>query len=176
MLAPNCLPESPRLSFRKPVLEDAGFYLALLTDPDYIRFISDRGITSLEAARGFIEENTLPAFERNGGFGLWVVEQKDSGNPVGLCGLVVREGLNMPDLGYAFLKEHRGNGYAREAALSVLDFAHFELGFRELCAITSPENGRSAALLKKIGFRQDGQRSLPKIEGIADYFVADLGA
>jgi RimJ/RimL family protein N-acetyltransferase len=174
MLKTNSFPDSPRLGFRIPVPFDAGFYLRLFTDPDYIRFISDRGVRTLEAARTYIEENTLPSFERNGGIGLWIVSEKDSDTPIGICGLVVREGLEIPDLGYAFLSQHRGKGYAREAAEAVLEFARSELGLGELCAITHPENDRSALLLTKIGFQSNGQRTLPKIEGISNYFVADL--
>lgn len=170
----NRLPASQRLRFRIPTLEDAVFYMALLSDPDYIRFISDRGITTPEKARTFIEENTLPSFARQDGVGLWVVEEHASGTPIGLCGLVMRDGLDMPDLGYAFLKEHRGKGYAVEAAEAVVEFARTELELEGLCAITHPENARSADLLIKVGFHPEGQRVLPKIDGITNYFVADL--
>lgn len=167
-------PGSPRLAFRKPEPSDAPFYLQLMSDPDYIRFIADRGITTLEAACTFIEKNTLPSFEKNGGVGLWLVEEKSSGDPAGICGLVVRDGLEMPDLGYAFLDKFRGKGYAREAAEAVLLFSGAELGLGQICAITHPANSRSAELLLKTGFRASGQRDLPQIDGISDYYVADL--
>ncbi|MGV2978179.1 GNAT family N-acetyltransferase [Roseibium alexandrii] len=174
MLKPDGMPQSPRLRFRLPELSDAAFYQSLMSDPDYIRFIADRGITSIEAARAYIDEKVLPGFEENEGVGLWIIAEKDSDDPVGLCGLVVRDGLDMPDLGYAFHKDHRGKGYAQEAAKAIIAFARSELGLSQLCAITHPENARSSALLMKIGFQPNGQKSLPKIEGIADYFVADL--
>jgi len=174
MLKPDGMPQSPRLRFRLPELSDAAFYQSLMSDPDYIRFIADRGITNLDAAHAYIDEKVLPGFEENEGVGLWIVAEKDSDEPVGLCGLVVRDGLEMPDLGYAFHKNYRGNGYAQEAAKAVIAFARSELGLTQLCAITHPENVRSSALLMKIGFQPNGQKSLPKIEGIADYFVAEL--
>lgn len=168
------LPECDRLNFRLPSLEDAAFYLKLMKDPDYIRFIADNGITSEEEARAYIQDKPLARFAQFN-VGLWVVEVKETGQPAGVCGLVVREELEYPDLGYAFLEEFRGQGIAREAAQAVLEHSCQKLKIETLCAITAPDNKRSSDLLKKIGFKGQGQRLLNEIGETSDYFVCELG-
>ena len=164
------LPVSERLLFRLPTSNDAGFYRKLMNEPDYIRFISDQGIRTDEDAISYIEDKSLSRFAKYG-VGLWVVETRDTKTPIGVCGLVVRDELDCPDLGYGFLQDYRGKGYAREAGQAVLDFAREHLDVRLLCAITDPENTRSSGLLKKVGFVYEGQRHLAEIGATSDYFV-----
>ncbi|MEP2703619.1 MAG: GNAT family N-acetyltransferase [Roseibium sp.] len=166
----SSIPVSKRLTFRLPTREDAAFYLKMMNEPDYIRFIADHGIRCEEDALGYIEAKSLARFEKHG-VGLWVVETRATGTPIGVCGLVVRDGLDYPDLGYGFLEAHRGKGYAREASQAVLDFARSNLNMKTLCAITDPDNERSNGLLKKVGFVQDGQKYLAEIGEISDYFI-----
>ncbi|MEP3045293.1 MAG: GNAT family N-acetyltransferase [Roseibium sp.] len=163
-------PASQRLTFRRPTPEDAAFYLKLMNEPDYIRFITDHGIRSEADALSYIEAKSLARFEKHG-VGLWVFEITESTTPVGVCGLVVRDGLDYPDLGYGFLEAFRGKGYAREAGQAVLEFAQSELNLKTLCAITDPENTKSSRLLEKIGFVQNGQKDLAEIGEISDYFI-----
>ena len=86
------------------------------------------------------------------GFGLWLVERKDDGAPLGICGLVKREQLEDVDLGFAFLPRYWLQGYARESAQGVLDYARGALGLQHVVAITSPDNHASSKLLEKLGF------------------------
>ncbi|WP_298964368.1 GNAT family N-acetyltransferase [uncultured Roseibium sp.] len=169
------LPKCDRLNFRLPSLDDAVFYLQLMKDPDYIRFIADNGITSEEKAREYIKDKPLARFAQFN-VGLWVVELKETGQAAGVCGLVVRDELEYPDLGYAFLEEFRGRGIAREAARAVLEHSYLDLKLEKLCAITAPDNKRSADLLKKIGFKAQGQRLLNEIGETSDYFICELGS
>lgn len=176
MINPSGLaPASSRLDFRRPNRSDAAFYLELTNEPDYIRFIRDTGLRTLADASIYIEEKALSVF-REHGVGLWVVEEHSTGSPIGLCGLIVRAGLEFPDLGYAFLSAYRGRGYALEAARATVSFARSDLGVSTLCAITHPDNQRSARLLENVGFSRDGQRTLLSIGSPADYFVIDLTA
>lgn len=127
---------SERLLLRPLDDEDASFVLALLTDPDFLRHIGDRGVHDQDSALDYIEEATLLA-----------VIERDSGRPVGLCGLIRRDFLDAPDLGYAFLPIGRGRGYAREAAGAVL------AGIEErIVAIVNSENAASIAVLDALGF------------------------
>jgi len=166
-------PASERLRFRLPSTNDAVFYQKLMSEPDYKRFIHDYGIESPEEAATYIKSKSLARFAAQG-VGLWLVELKESGQPVGVCGLVVRKELKFPDLGFAFLSDHRGQGFGREAGQAVLDFACNELKLRTLCAITHPENARSANLLTKLGFEASGQRHLEEIGSTANYYVWKL--
>ncbi|MEM8700853.1 MAG: GNAT family N-acetyltransferase [Pseudomonadota bacterium] len=163
------LPESRRLSFRPPTVEDAPFYNTLMNEPDYHRFIADRGIRSIEDAAVFIKTKTLAHFAEHR-VGLWLVELKATGAPIGACGLVIRDDLDCPDLGYAFLEEARGKGYAREAADAVLGFVREKMDLPMICAITHTENARSSSLLLKLGFAAKGQRYLAAYDDTSDYF------
>lgn len=166
-------PTSERLRFRLPSASDAEFYLNLMNEPDYIRFISDAGIRTTDQAVQYIKGKSLARFAAHG-VGLWLVELKETGEPIGVCGLVVRNELKYPDLGFAFREGFRGQGFGREAGQAVLDFSQKDLKLRTLCAITHPENTRSANLLLKIGFEADGQRHLSEIGETSDYYVWKL--
>lgn len=149
-----------RLQFREAEEADAAFFFELMNQDSYIRGIGDRGITSLEKAAEHIREKHSASYEKNG-FGLWLVEKTGCKTPLGISGLVDRDGFDIPDLGYGFLDRHTGHGYAREAALSVLEFAATGLNINTLCAIVSPDNPRSSRLLKAVGFTFDRQDAYP---------------
>jgi RimJ/RimL family protein N-acetyltransferase len=143
--------ETERLSLRRLTAEDAEFILELLNDPSWLRFIGDRGVRTLDAARDYIL-NTLVAMYERLGFGLYLTELKGGGAPVGICGLIKRDSLEDVDIGFAFLPEFRGRGYAYESALAVMAYGKRTLGLNRLAAITSPDNYVSARLLEKLGF------------------------
>lgn len=143
--------ETSRLILRHLEEEDAGFFLELVHDPDWIRFIGDRGLRSVDEARAYLRDKLISSYARFG-FGLYCVESKERGLPIGICGLLAREALEDVDLGFAFLPLARGRGYAFEAAAGTMAYARETLGLRRLVALVSPENERSIALLEKLGF------------------------
>ena len=85
------------------------------------------------------------------GFGMFLCELKSTGEAIGSCGLLKRDTLPDPDIGYAFLPEHWGKGYALEAAAAVLQYGHREHRLPRILAITSPDNERSIQVLQKCG-------------------------
>jgi ribosomal-protein-alanine N-acetyltransferase len=162
--------ETERLVLREVVEDDAAFMLELLNSPGFLENIGDRGVRDEDQARAFIEQRMRASY-RDNGFGLWAAVQKSDNTPVGLAGLVKREGLETPDVGYAFLQIVWGRGYAQEAAAAVLAHARGPLGIPKLAAITSPENFASMAVLRKIGFTFHGMIELPGIERESTYFT-----
>jgi RimJ/RimL family protein N-acetyltransferase len=151
--------ETERLDLRLPVAADAPFILGLVNDPDWLRYIGDRQVHSLEDARGYIAKGPTAMHERHG-HALMRVALKD-GTPIGLCGLLKRDTLEHPDIGYAFLPQYRGQGYALEAAAATLADGRGRLGLRRILAITSPDNAASGRVLEKLGMRYEGLRVLP---------------
>ena len=141
--------DTERLRLRTLTLDDAPFYLEVVNSPGFIEFIGDRGIRTEDEARKAIAEGPI-AMQAALGHSLCMVERKQDGAPVGMCGLIKRDTLPDVDIGYAFLPQFFGQGYATEAAAGVLDYAR-TLGIRRLLAITSPGNIGSNAVLKKIG-------------------------
>jgi ribosomal-protein-alanine N-acetyltransferase len=163
--------ETERLVLREVEDPDAAFMLELLNSPGFLENIGDRNVRDEDQARGFMEERLRGSY-REHGFGMWVTVQKSDRRPVGLAGLVRREGLDVPDVGYAFLPRAWGQGYAQEAAAAVLAHAQGPLAIPKLAAITKPENFASMAVLKKIGFTFQGMIQLPGIDNESTYFIA----
>jgi [ribosomal protein S5]-alanine N-acetyltransferase len=130
---------------------DAAFIMRLLNEPSFIRNIGDRGVRNLDDARDYINKGPVNSY-RAYGHGLYRVEIKANRASAGLCGLVRREGLNGPDLGYAFLPEFWSQGYAAEAARAVLAHARDALVLERVLAIVDPANTGSIRLLQKLGF------------------------
>jgi [ribosomal protein S5]-alanine N-acetyltransferase len=149
-MAPAFVLETDRLILRRFTVADAAFILELLNDPAWLRFIGDKGVRSLEDARDYLHKGPMAMYERHG-FGLWLVELVDGQVPIGMCGLIKRDALDDVDIGYAFLPESRGRGYAHEAASAVLAYGKRRFGLTRIVAITSPDNAGSARLLEKLG-------------------------
>src|SRR3954471_19030825 len=139
--------KTARLRLRAITGDDAPFYLELLNDPAFIEHIGDRGIRTLDDARRAVVEGPV-AMQESRGHSLYLVELKDGGAPIGMCGLIKRDTLDDVDLGYAFLPQYRGRGYAFEAGQAVLAYAP-TIGITRVAAITSPNNIASNQLLLK---------------------------
>ncbi|WP_296598769.1 GNAT family N-acetyltransferase [Phenylobacterium sp.] len=162
--------ETERLILRDVEETDAPFLLELLNSPGFLENIGDRGVRDEDQARAYIRERVLGSYQQHG-FGMWLTVQKLDDTPVGLAGLVRREGLQVPDVGYAFAQRAWGRGYAQEAAGAVLAHARGVLGIPKLAAITTLENFASMAVLRKIGFTYEGVIQLPGVERESTYFT-----
>jgi RimJ/RimL family protein N-acetyltransferase len=152
--------ETPRLSLREITTGDAEFVFALMNEPAYHQHIGDRGIRTLENARTYILEKFTLSYARFG-FGLYLVELKEGKIPVGICGLVKRDALLNPDIGFAFLQEHWSRGFAFEAACAALDYGFGTLGLKTVLGITSPANQASIRLLEKLGLQYQRMIRVP---------------
>ena len=146
--------ETDRLTLRHLSTGDAEFILELLNEPSFIRYIGDKQVRTLDDARAYVLNGPVKSYETYG-FGLNLVELKSEGKPIGMCGLLKRDTLPEPDIGFAFLPDYWNQGYAFEAAAAVMNHARANLGVENVLAITSPDNDASAKLLGKIGLRFD---------------------
>ncbi|MCR9013532.1 GNAT family N-acetyltransferase [Aquiflexum gelatinilyticum] len=154
--------ETDRLFLRKLEIEDFRFVITLLNSPGWLKYIGDRGVKNEAQAISYLQNGPVKSYS-DYGFGLYKVEEKISGLPIGFCGLLKRDTLKHPDLGFALLPEFMGRGYAFEAANACLDFAKANLGIPILQAIALPDNTSSIRLLKKLGFHY--QRPFQNLEG-----------
>ena len=146
--------ETERLRLRRLVADDAPFILRLVNEPSWLRFIGDRGVHDLDGARHYIAGGPQRLYPN--GFGLFLVERRGDGLPLGLCGLIKRDTLPDVDIGFAFLPEHWGQGYAREAAEATLRYARERHRLPRVVAITSLDNVASGRLLERIGLQLEG--------------------
>ncbi|MCC5802401.1 GNAT family N-acetyltransferase [Rossellomorea vietnamensis] len=150
--------ETNRLSLRWVEESDAGFILTLLNEPGWLQYIGDKGVHTLEDANLYILNGPRAMYEQKG-FGLFLAERKLDHTPIGLCGLIKRDGLEDVDIGFAFLSAYQSQGYAYEAACATVEFAK-ESGIKRLVAITSKDNEPSSKLLEKLGMTFDGYVTL----------------
>jgi RimJ/RimL family protein N-acetyltransferase len=147
--------ETARLRLRWLAASDAAFIFELVNEPSWIQFIGDKGVKTLQDAARYIENGPVAMYKRVG-FGLYMVELKDSCEPIGICGLIKRDGLDDVDLGFAFRPMFWRNGYAFESAAAVMAYGRSTLGLRRIVAILSHDNHRSSRLLERLGFSFEG--------------------
>lgn len=165
--------ETERLLLRRLAPTDDEFILELLNDPDFLRNIGDKGVRTLSDARDYVANGPAASYARFG-FGLDLVVRRADGAPLGICGLIKRDALDDVDLGFAFLPQHRSQGYAMEAAGAVLAQAREELALPRLAAITIPANAPSIRLLERLGFRFERMIRLSEEDGELRLFLLEL--
>lgn len=144
--------ETARIRLRKFTFNDAVFIVDLLNSKGWLQFIGDRNVKTEEQAKQYLEKGPIKSYTEHG-FGLWMVELKGTGAPIGMCGILKRDKLEYPDLGFALLPQYHGKGYAFESAQAVLQHAHHELNLKQVYAIVLPSNAASVGLLEKLEFR-----------------------
>jgi ribosomal-protein-alanine N-acetyltransferase len=147
-----------RLVINELTESDADFILRLVNSPTWIENIGDRGLRTIPDAIEFIKEGPMTSY-KSLGVGLWRVALSENRMPIGICGLLKRESLPYMDIGMAFLPEYTRQGYATEAATTCVRYAFYEKDAHEILAVTSKENERAVALLKRLKFSY--QREIP---------------
>ncbi|WP_038263768.1 GNAT family N-acetyltransferase [Zhouia amylolytica] len=143
--------QTERLWVRPTNLEDADFILELFNSPKWLTFIGDRQLQTREDAVRYIEDNMLSQLKRLG-YGNYTVIRKSDQKKIGAIGLYDREDLDDIDLGFAFLSEFEGNGYAFESVKVLTELAINTFQLNRLIAITLPVNVGAQNLLTKLGF------------------------
>lgn len=141
--------------------------MQLFNDPDCLLHIGDKGLYNQQDAIEYIKNGPQKMYQQHS-FGLLVVESHN-GESMGLCGLLKRETLPAPDLGFAFLPQYRNQGYAYESAQLVLQDAFDSGDIPKVLAITSLTNDKSITLLSKLGFSYQETLQLEGYEMLIPY-------
>lgn len=174
MTTPPGLPvETDRLYLRPMQVDDAAFILELLNEPSFMENIGDKGVRSLEDALGYIQTAGWENYRMHS-FGMNTVELKDSSARIGICGLLKRDHLDHPDIGFAYLEVFHGHGYATEAALAMLDVAGNALGLSRVAAFTAMDNESSVHVLGKLGMTEGPNMQMPDDGPTIRYFERPL--
>lgn len=141
-----------RLIISKVTLKDASFFVQLMNTPNWLKYIGDRKIKTVKDAEAYLENGIFKSYESLG-YGFYKVALKSSPNiAIGICGLIKRDQLDIPDIGFAFLPQFEGKGYGNESAIAVLQEAKNKFGLTKVGAITVELNINSIKLLEKLGF------------------------
>ena len=146
--------ETKRLILSEMSIEDAPFLYDLVNDSAWIKFIGDRGIKTIADAENYLSTKIIPSYNKNG-FGFYLISTKDENLPVGISGLIDRDGLEYVDVGFALLPDFRGKGYAFESTKAILNFAKNTLQLDPIIAITNLDNLKSSQLLERLGLKFD---------------------
>ena len=143
--------ETKRLKIRQLTRNDAAFILELVNQPAWLAHIGDKNVHSLLDAENYIMNGPVSMYAEYG-YGLCLVELASSRKPVGICGLIKRDFLPEPDIGFAFLSKYWRRGFALESAEAVITNATDSLDLKKILAITTVKNHSSIKLLNKLGF------------------------
>ncbi|CAH9050806.1 hypothetical protein PSECIP111951_00269 [Pseudoalteromonas holothuriae] len=149
-----------RLVVRKATMEDVDFILALLNQRSFIDNIADKQIHTLKDAQNYIQGAFLDAYEL-GDKAPYIVTLQE-GTAIGVAGFYQRPIFDLPDLGYAFIDQYTGYGYAKEACMALLKFAKYNLNIDAILAITSAKNQPSIKLLLGLGLEFQSKVVLDK--------------
>lgn len=139
--------ESERLILRGPERGDIEHVVAFLMDAEHAEgfgHIPQRG----DAWRWFA---MLVGHWQLHGFGYFVIEEKATGDPVGMTGVWFPESWPEPELGYLLFRGHEGKGYGFEAASRARRWAYEDLGLTTLTSNIVPSNAKSKALATRLG-------------------------
>lgn len=161
--------ETQRLIIRQFTLLDAPFIIELLNTPTWIQFLGNRNINTEDDARNYLTQGPLTSYEVNG-YGPYLVALKETNTPIGLNGLIKRDGLSHADIGFAFLPAYTGQGYAFESAKAVMDYGYNTLHLPHIVAVARHDNNQSITLLGKLGLKFYDTIFLPGIAHELMYF------
>lgn len=120
----------------------------LNSDPDVIRYTGDRAFASVEEARAFLENYDPYSKE---GYGRWLVVLRETGEPLGWCGLRYQPDYLAPDIGYRFFRKHWGKGYATESAVACMEYGFGPLTIPVIVGRAMAANLASIRVFEKLG-------------------------
>jgi len=164
--------ETERLLLRQFTFGDASYIVEQLNEPSFIQNIADRGVRNITDAEKYLENGPIASYSKNG-FGLMAIVLKESGDVIGMCGLIRRPVLDDVDIGYSLLPKYWLKGYAVEACRGVMQNAK-EIGLKRVVAIVDPKNAGSIRVLEKLGMRYEKMVRLPKDDIDLKFFSVDL--
>ena len=141
-----------RLLLRPPTLDDLPAWHAIFVDAEEAWYGAPRA--SMDDNKEKLVRQI--AHQEAYGFSMFSVELVDGGEMIGSAGLQHLEGGPEIEVGYRFLKQHWGQGYATESALASLDFGFGELGLDRIVAVALESNVASRRVLEKCGLQEIG--------------------
>lgn len=147
--------ETKRLLLRELFPSDELKMFELDSNPEVHRYVGKNPVTDIEQVRAIIA-NIRQQYVDNG-VGRWAVILKETNEFIGWAGLKLEKNVNgheqFYDLGYRFIQEHWGKGYATEAAKAFLDYGFNRLKLETINAWADSGNLGSRNVLEKIGFK-----------------------
>jgi RimJ/RimL family protein N-acetyltransferase len=148
--------ETERLVLRGFVDGDLEAFTELRADPDVIRFMPGGEVLAPFAREIAIGRIKRYRKEWARGFGVWAVEERETGAMIGYAGLEPGDGTDPrreAELMYVLARAAWGRGLGREAARACLYFGFQHVGLKCVAALTAEQNAASRRVLEAIGMR-----------------------
>lgn len=139
-----------RCVLRETKVEDVDSFYKIYAHPEIVRYTEEL-YPDTGREKAYIREYIDKVY-RYFEFGVWTVLQKETGQIIGRAGFSVREGYELPELGFVIGVPWQGQGIAYEICRAILRYGEEEFGFGKVQALVSPENTVSLALCHKLGF------------------------
>lgn len=147
---PWIITTTKRCIIRESVLEDVDGFYEIYKEPSITEYMeglyTDRD-TEIAYLRDYIK-NVYGFY----GYGMWTVLEKAGGQVIGRAGLSLREGCDIPELGFVIGVPWQRQGYAYEVCQAVLAYGREELDFTRFQALVMKGNKKSKRLCEKLGF------------------------
>lgn len=145
--------ETERLILREIVASDAEFMFSIYGNPEFMRYIGPKA-ESLEEIEEMIQRIRTRHYEQYG-FGTMLVINKESGEPIGACGLLMQEvdGRQEHEVAYGLHPRAQGFGFAIEAARAVKEWGIREFGLERIISIVPIDNKGSASVALRNGMK-----------------------
>lgn len=161
---------------RETIEADVDSFWSMYQAPELTRY-TEKLYPDLEAERSYVREyrkRIYPFYE----FGVWTVLDRNSGEIVGRAGLSVREGYDLPELGFVIGDKWQGRGLATEVCRGILKYAEELLGFTRIQVLVHEDNAVSLHMCRKLGFREEavpeGLQSTGEIAGILPPYMVEM--
>jgi [ribosomal protein S5]-alanine N-acetyltransferase len=151
---PHVIFDTERLIVRQYDFDiDAENFFLLNSDEEVMRYI--RATKTKEECDAFLKK-AIESYKINPLIGRWAANEKTTGKFVGSFAIIPIEGSEDIQLGYAFLKENWGKGFASELTKAGLDYYFKNTNADHIYAIAEEANIASHNVLLKNSFVPDG--------------------
>ncbi len=167
--------ETPRLVIRPLDDEDADAWIAMVSDPEFSRFLpaGQPAATAETFERVIVTRRTM---QSEIGYTMWAVDEKEAGSFIGQCGIRPAKSMDENagseiDLAYHFARHAWNKGYATEAAVAVVAYGLGLVGLDRIMAVALPGNIGSWRVMEKAGMRFEGWTDLYGLKGLKKYIA-----
>ncbi|RAL22686.1 GNAT family N-acetyltransferase [Thermoflavimicrobium daqui] len=142
-----------RLNLRKMNPNDVTNLMEIFSDPKAMKYYPST--KNVEQTIEWIEW-TMNNYTQYG-VGLWIVEDKETGEFLGQCGIVPQEidGAIEMEIGYLFARRVWGNGYATESALACKKYGFEQMKFSKMISLIDIKNLPSIQVARRIGMNKE---------------------
>jgi RimJ/RimL family protein N-acetyltransferase len=162
--------ETERLILRRFTPDDAEEYFPLAADPEINRYTGQALVQSIDQVRQMLLDHPIRDYEVVG-YGRMACIEKSSGKLIGFSGMKYLPDFQAPDVGYRFVQDVWGKGYATESASVLMQQCIRDFNPRRVIGLVDRNNNGSSNVLKKLGLVFESEIKLDSYPTNLDLYV-----